>query len=165
MKKHIYKHIGYYNQVGDIRELGGKSADEILNYMKKGYGAFYSSDSESDRCLETDYEETDFELGIIKVTADKKFIIEDGTAYFYDWKKQFADNEDGDDSDTYIDIFELYESYDDDEELDNEEDDRKCYYYAAHEIVCKMIDSKLVESVPEGLMWEKEITQILKNYF
>lgn len=36
---------------------------------------------------------------------------------------------------------------------------------AAHDIVCKMIDSGYVESEPEGLCWEHEITQIIRNKF
>lgn len=36
---------------------------------------------------------------------------------------------------------------------------------AAYEIVSKMIDSGYIESEPEGLQWEHEITEIIKNKF
>ena len=36
---------------------------------------------------------------------------------------------------------------------------------AAHAIVCKMIDFGYVESEPEGLEWEHEITKIIRDQF
>ena len=41
----------------------------------------------------------------------------------------------------------------------------ECAESAAYAIVCKMIDCGLVESEPEGLDWEYEITQIIRNKF
>ena len=34
---------------------------------------------------------------------------------------------------------------------------------AAYEIACKMIDCGYIESEPEGLQWEHEITTIIRN--
>ena len=46
-----------------------------------------------------------------------------------------------------------------------EKDIITCAENAAYAIVCKMIDSKLVESEPEGLQWEYEIKkEILKSF-
>lgn len=36
---------------------------------------------------------------------------------------------------------------------------------AAYAIVCKMIDAGLVESEPEGIDWEHQITEIIRNKF
>lgn len=36
---------------------------------------------------------------------------------------------------------------------------------AAYAIVCKMIDAGYVESEPEGLDWEHEITKIIRDKF
>lgn len=36
---------------------------------------------------------------------------------------------------------------------------------AAYAIVCRMIDYGYVESEPEGLDWEHEITKIIRNKF
>ena len=36
---------------------------------------------------------------------------------------------------------------------------------AAYAIVCKMIDSKFIESEVEGKMWEHEITKIIRDKF
>ena len=36
---------------------------------------------------------------------------------------------------------------------------------AAYAIVCKMIDAGFVESEPEGIDWEHEITKIIRNKF
>ena len=41
----------------------------------------------------------------------------------------------------------------------------ECAENAAYAIVCRMIDCGLVESEPEGLDWEHEITQIIRNKF
>ena len=35
---------------------------------------------------------------------------------------------------------------------------------AAYEIVCKMIDCGFVESEPEGLDWERKISEIIKKH-
>ena len=106
--KHIYKHLGYYNEVGDIRELSRKSADEIVDYYKKGYGAFYEDKTpEEDTNLIKEEEEDNIKSGDIKFTADGKYAIYDSS--WDEWKKLYADNEDGDDSDCFIDIYELVE--------------------------------------------------------
>jgi hypothetical protein len=41
----------------------------------------------------------------------------------------------------------------------------ECAEAAAYDIVCRMIDCGYVESEPEGLEWEHEITQIIQNKF
>lgn len=40
-----------------------------------------------------------------------------------------------------------------------------CAEKAAYAIVCKMIDCGYVESEPEGLDWEHEISEIIKEKF
>lgn len=49
MKK-VYRHIGYYNEPDDIKDLFLCSADEIVNSMFMGFGNFHNSngDCESD---------------------------------------------------------------------------------------------------------------------
>lgn len=104
-KRKVYRHIGYYNEVGDIRELAGKSAKEIVDYCNKGYGHFYedkSGEEESD----LDIAEEQNTIGL-KITEDGKYAVIDQTEYWSDWYGSHIDNEDGDDSDTYIDIYEL----------------------------------------------------------
>lgn len=107
MKRTIYGHLGYFNEVGDIRQLTRKSADEIIDYWKKGYGAFYE-DSEprsNDTKLVLEEEDENIKSGDVKVTSDGKYAIADSS---WDvWAEQYADAEDGDDSDCYIDIYEL----------------------------------------------------------
>ena len=41
----------------------------------------------------------------------------------------------------------------------------ECAEAAAYAIVCRMIDCGYVESEPEGLDWEHEITKIIRNKF
>ena len=41
----------------------------------------------------------------------------------------------------------------------------ECAENAAYAIVCKMIDSGFIESEPEGIDWEHEITEIIKDKF
>ena len=101
----IYKHLGYFNEVGDIRELSRKSADEILDYWKKGHGAFYECKGDGDSDLVAEQEKNAIECGDIKFTTDGKYAIAD---YSWDgWRKQYEDAEDGDDSNVFIDIYEL----------------------------------------------------------
>lgn len=101
----IYKHLGYFNEVGDIRELSRKSADEILDYWKKGYGAFYSSDGDEDSDLIAEQEKNAIKSGDVKFTTDGKYVIVDIS--WNGWKEEYADAEDGDDSNVFIDIYEL----------------------------------------------------------
>lgn len=108
MKKHIYRYIGYYNEVGDARKIGGKTADEILDYYKHGYGAFFEDEfyeEGTDLILEDEQKENDD----IKVTTDGKFVVVDQFQTWTKWRENYADREDGDDSEGYIDIYELYD--------------------------------------------------------
>lgn len=111
-----YRHLGYFNEVGDIRELSRKSADEILDYWKKGYGAFYEDD---EPCADTDLV-IDRELpndDDVKITTDGKYAIFDTS--WDAWQEDYKDAEDGDDSECYIDIYELGCSEDYDDEGEN----------------------------------------------
>lgn len=108
MKKqlHIYKHLGYFNEIPDIRELSRKSADEILDYYKKGYGRFYEDDCPDSVLIEEDEIVCgNVKSGDTKFTADKKYAITDTS--WDGWKEDYKDSEDGDISDCYIDIWEL----------------------------------------------------------
>lgn len=110
MKKqlHIYKHLGYFNEVGDIRELSMQSADEIVDYYKKGYGAFYEDDKpDTDLIEEEEIESGAVERGDTRFTADKNYAITDSN--WDSWNKKYKGAEDGDDSYCYIDIWELKE--------------------------------------------------------
>lgn len=103
-RKNVYRHLGYFNDIPDIRELSRKSADEIIDYYKKGYGKFYEDKShEPETDLDLEEEEATM-CGDIKVTSDKKYVISDTS--WVGWKEAYKDVEDGD-SDCYIDIYEL----------------------------------------------------------
>lgn len=101
-----YKHLGYYNEVGDIRELSLQSADEIVEYWKDGYGAFFTDDRPD---YDTDIipeDETDLiAKGDIRITSDGKYLVYDTS--WRGWDKDYEEAEDGDDSDVFIDIFQL----------------------------------------------------------
>lgn len=104
--KNVYRHIGYFNDIPDIRELSRKSADEIIDYYKKGYGKFYEDKSrEPDTDLNLEEEEATIACGDVKVTSDKKYAISDTS--WDGWAEEYKDAEDGDASDCYIDIYEL----------------------------------------------------------
>lgn len=106
MKKqlHIYCHVGYFNEVGDIRELSMKSADEIVDYYKKGYGAFYEDKYPDADLIEEDEAES-VKKNITRFTTDKKYAVTDSS--WDSWNEEYKDAEDGDDSSCYIDIWEL----------------------------------------------------------
>ena len=105
MKKqlHIYKHLGYFNEVGDLKVLSQKSAEEIVDYWAKGFGAFYEDKyNESETDLIAEEEDDAVAKNATRFTADKKYAITDST--WETWRKEYEDKEDGDDSDSYIDI-------------------------------------------------------------
>lgn len=105
--KHIYKHLGYYNEVGDIRELSRKSADDIVDYYEEGYGAFYADEyGEGETDLIYEEEEDNIAKGDVKRTSDGLYVISDTT--WEGWVDDYADKEDGDDSDAFIDIYRIY---------------------------------------------------------
>lgn len=112
MKKHIYKHLGYYNKIPDIREYSRKSADEILEAYKKGYGHFYEDTfPDPDDILVREEEDECVARGDTKFTTDGKYAVTDTS--WEGWKEEYADAEDGDASDDYIDIWELVEERED----------------------------------------------------
>lgn len=120
MKKHIYQHIGYYNQVGDIRNLSMKSADEIIDYWKKGFGAFTSDDwIDADSDLIREEEDDCVAKNITRFTSDKEYAIVDNS--WDNVQDDYKDSEDGDDSNCFIDIYKFVriEEY-------NEEDNDIC---------------------------------------
>lgn len=114
-----YKHLGYYNEVGDIRELMGMSIDEIISYYKDGFGAFHEVDRhevDSDVILED--EENNIKKGDVRISTDKVYLIVDNT--YKKWLDDYADAEDGDDAECYIDIYMKYEIEVEVEELDED---------------------------------------------
>lgn len=162
MKKTYYKHIGYYEQAGDIKELGQKSADEIVNYYKKGYGAFYSAD-DADEPIVIEGESENVTKDIFKLTTDNKYLVVDETAYFLkpiEYLESLADAEDGDSTETYIDIYEACEDKDVEEIKKKQE-----YGIVAREIVNKLLDWHMIEDEPTADSTTYEIEQILKKHF
>lgn len=106
--KHYFRHLGYYNEVGDIREIGNASADEIIEYWKEGYGAFYTegADEDADACLEDEVVDgkpfEDF-----MTDSSGEFIIHNSVKTI-NVRKEYEGKEDGDCTDDYIDIYQLY---------------------------------------------------------
>ena len=74
VKKTVYKHIGYYNANEDIKALYGKSAEEIVGYYCKGYGAFHSDKFDEVTLVLEEEEKTP----CLKVWGD--FVVTDETA-------------------------------------------------------------------------------------
>jgi len=101
-----YRHIGYYDEIPDILELGGKSADEILDYYMHGHGHFYEDDYTDDEAnLVKEEEEDAIAEGSVRFTSNGKFAIFDSSSP--EWNKELEKKEPGDDSDCYIDIYQL----------------------------------------------------------
>lgn len=74
-----YKHVGYFNLAGDIADLAGRSADEIVNNWKKGMGASFFHSEEPD--LDPDAVESTAmrEKGQIRISSDGLYVIHDRT--------------------------------------------------------------------------------------
>lgn len=102
-----YNHIGYFNEVGDIRAIApliaGKKFEEVFNYYAKGHGAFYEEGEELEVESVNDLQNGSF----FYVSRDNKVY-----AIFYTFNpesilNEMKDNEDGDDSNEFVDIYEL----------------------------------------------------------
>lgn len=65
-----YRHIGYYNDYSDIKELYADSPDDIVNMMKNGFGSFHECEGERD--TDIDEIETGLDMGL---THDKEYIV------------------------------------------------------------------------------------------
>lgn len=90
--KHTYRHIGYFNDYQDIQELFLRTADEIVKYMKNGWGAFHFC--EGDRDSDIDKIEGEPDECLLSMTADKEYIV----------KYQRG----GDEESWYIDIYQYH---------------------------------------------------------
>lgn len=150
MKKqlHIYKHLGYFNEVADLMDLAQKSADEIVDYWAKGFGHFYEDKyNESETDLIAEEEDEAVKKNVTRFTKDGKYAITDGT-----WETWVKEHEDAEDSDTYIDIYELsvVQEYEEDVtyevcpycgaevELDAELKVQRCPECGKHIVTCSM---------------------------
>lgn len=108
--KHTYRHIGYFNDFQDIQELFLRTADEIVKYMKNGWGAFHSC--EGDRDSDIDKIEGEPDACLLSMTADKEYIV----------KYQRG----GDEESWYIDIYQYHIL-----EIVEENDDEPIYEYCS----------------------------------
>lgn len=94
----IYKHIGYYNDVNDIKELFSMSADGIIEIMNK-VGNFVKTirEIETDIDFDTLHHEHDFNM--FQQTTDEKYLVryQRGDNKYNDW---------------FIDVYKLIEDTD-----------------------------------------------------
>lgn len=95
-----YKNIGYYNDI-DAVMLSDKTADEIVEYMKKGNGAFYSTEYD---CF---VEDKEYFLSnfCTKLTKDEKYLVVIDVADRFD--NIPLDLVNGNAEDEFIDIYVL----------------------------------------------------------
>lgn len=95
-----FKHVGYYNDNLDIKDLYFASADEVVEYMQKGFGNFTTTTTTSEAHLTTD--DLLDELNVTAfITKDKKYIVTFDVCMYYDGVDDYNDN--------FIDIWERVE--------------------------------------------------------
>lgn len=102
-----YRHLGYYNDISDIMALSQKTASEIVNYHKSGFGAFHTDTvHEEDSDLIPEDEVEAITHNIVRFTPDGRYAVSDTSSP--SWKLEHADCE-NEDSNAFIDIYELIE--------------------------------------------------------
>jgi hypothetical protein len=89
----IYKHIGYYNNVEDTKELFDATPDEVASYLKNGYGEFHASSTFDDIDTQNIVQPIINKL----CTSDKKHIV----------IKSLPSNIDDLTEDYFIDVYEV----------------------------------------------------------
>jgi len=103
-EKTYYKILGYYNCYGDIKELAGKSADEIVEYFNKGLGHFTSfANFETEELLTLEDEEANLEEDIVRVTKDGEYVVSDSS--WVGWDDNLENKSPDNETEVYIDIY------------------------------------------------------------
>ena len=112
--KMTFRHIGYYNDYEDVKNLFGRTATFVVQTMLDGLGAFHRVTGES---------ETDIDDHKIESDADKFVKTENGN-YLVRFERG-SENGEG----WFIDIYKLMEV---EVEDTGEDDDNKVYEYCPH---------------------------------
>lgn len=101
-KETYYRMVATYHREADIRNLAGKSADEIVTYYNSGKGnpqTHLMSDEKGDIILEDEGE--NIKKGYTRMSSDGKYLVSDGTCGL-DASKQSVE--------AHIDIYRLFVS-------------------------------------------------------
>lgn len=101
MIKTNFRHLGYYSELQDIRDLFGRNADYIVKYMLNEFGAFTKQKGNVDTDIigfTDEYNPNEYQL-----TTNRDYLVkfERGTNNDDNW---------------FIDIYELYEVIDEDDD-------------------------------------------------
>lgn len=113
--KMTFRHIGYYNDYEDVKNLFGRTANFVVQTMLDGLGAFHSVPGES----ETDIDNPKFE------TDADKFVKTDNGNYLVRFERG---NDKGEG--WFIDIYKLMEV--EVEDTSDEDKDEEVYEYCPH---------------------------------
>lgn len=87
MKK-VFRHIGYYNDIEDVKVMFTASPHNVVSSMLDGIGHFYKSEGEEDSDIENVEDEKDSYL--FKKTADGQYLVryergnDDGEGWYID---------------------------------------------------------------------------------
>jgi predicted RNA-binding Zn-ribbon protein involved in translation (DUF1610 family) len=101
MLKTNFRHLGYYSELQDIRDLFGRNADYIVKYMLNEFGAFTKQKGNVDTDISgftDEYNPNEYQL---TTNGDYLVKFERGTNNDDNW---------------FIDIYERYEVIDEDDE-------------------------------------------------
>lgn len=123
--KLTFRHIGYYNDYEDIKNLFGCSADFIVKSMFDGIGAFYSTSGERETDIDNVNEEHD--ANQFAKTTNGKFLVrfergsKDGEGWFIDiYKLMEVEVEDSSDEDNDEEVYEYCPHCENEVKLENE---------------------------------------------
>lgn len=113
--KMTFRHIGYYNDYEDVKNLFGRTANYVVQAMLDGLGAFHSITGQS---------ETDIDDHKLETDADKFVKTENGN-YLVRFERG-SENGEG----WFIDIYKLMEV--EVEDTSDENNDEEVYEYCPH---------------------------------
>ena len=131
--KMTFRHIGYYNDYEDVKNLFGRTANFVVQTMLDGLGAFHSVPGES----ETDIDDPKFE------TDADKFVKTDNGNYLVRFERGNNNGEGW-----FIDIYKLMEV--EVEDTSNEVEDEEVYEYCPYCENEVVLDNELkVQVCPE----------------
>ena len=123
--KTVYRHIGYYNEPDDIKDLFLCSADEIVNSMFMGFGNFHQSNGDCESDIED--AESEHDANMFAKTDNGSHLVryQRGGSNFDGWfidiyKLMEVEIEDASDEDKDEEVYEYCPYCEDEVKLDNE---------------------------------------------
>lgn len=133
-KKH--RHIGYFNDMEDVKYLNTLNVEQIINFMVRGYGNFHEVEPDAD--IDIDDYRTEHDSHLFEMSADGEYLIrhengaEDGEGWYLDIYKAVVVE------DEFNNVIEYCPHCNREVELDNEFKAQKCPNCGVYIVPCNL---------------------------